>query len=196
MKNVIRAIVVLLVVVLLFVQSRPDRFHVERSATIGAPAESVFAHIDNFHRWRAWSPWEKLDPRMQRSFEGPESGVGAVYRWSGNNKAGAGSMKITQSTPGSVLAIDMEFLRPMKDSNVATFTLTPEGAGTKVTWVFEGRMNFLSKAMCVFVNLDKMVGPDFERGLASLKSVAESAPAAAASADTTAPAAPAGMSVK
>jgi hypothetical protein len=198
MKNAILVILVLVAAFLVFVQSRPDRYRIERSTTIHASADTVFAHINDFHRWLAWSPWEKLDPQMQRTIAGSPSGVGATYSWSGNNKAGAGSMAIAQSRPGSLVAINMEFLRPMKDSSVITFTLSSEGGETKVNWALEGRMPFISKAVCVFMSMDKMVGPDFERGLANLKRVSESAASAGtpAAADTTKPAAPGGMSVK
>ena len=198
MRNAFRVVVLVVVALLIVVQTRPDRFHVERSTTINAPGETVFAQVNDFHKWAAWSPWEKLDPQMHKTFTGPESGVGAFYGWSGNSKAGEGSMKITGSTPSSQVVIDLQFLEPFKSASVTTFTLAPEGAGTKLTWSMDGTNNLMSKAMSLVTSMDKMVGPDFERGLASLKSVAERAPAAAAPAagDTTAPAAPTGMSVK
>jgi hypothetical protein len=194
MKNVVRVILIVIALFVIFVQTRPNTYRVERSARIGASREAVFARINDFHNWPAWSPWGKLDPQMKTTFEGPESGVGAAYRWTGNNKVGEGSMKITGSTPGSQVVIDLEFLKPIKDSSITTFSLVPEGDGTTVNWSMDGRMTFISKAMCIFMSMDKMIGPDFERGLAQLKHVAESAPAAAA--DTTAPAAPTGMVVK
>jgi hypothetical protein len=195
MKNAIRIILVLVAVLLVFVQTRPDHFRVERSATIAASGETVYSHLANFHDWAAWSPWERLDPSMQRTFDGPESGVGAGYHWVGNKQVGEGSMKITAATPGSNVTIDLEFIKPFQASNVTMFTLAPEGGGTKVTWAMEGKNNFVGKAMCLVMNMDKTVGGDFERGLAQLKTVAERAPAAAA-ADTTKPAAPAGVAVK
>jgi hypothetical protein len=193
MKNLFRVLLLVVIVLVVAVQTRPDRYHVERSATMNAPGDAVFAQVNDFHKWTAWSPWEKLDPQMKRTFEGPESGVGAFYGWTGNKDVGAGSMKIIESTPPGQVVIDLEFLKPFKSSCVTTFTLAPEGAGTKLTWSMDGRNDFMSKAMCMFTSMDKMIGPDFERGLASLKGIAESAPAAA---DTTAPAAPTGMNVK
>jgi hypothetical protein len=192
MRNVIRVVLVVIAVFVAFVQTRPNTYRIERSAKIGASSEAVFNQINDFHNWPAWSPWGKLDPAMKTTFNGPESGVGAEYHWTGNNKVGEGSMKITGSKPGSEVVIDLEFLKPFKDSSVTTFSLAQEGDGTTVRWSMDGRMTFVSKAMCIFMPMDKMVGPDFERGLASLKSVAESAPAAPA--DTTAKAAPAAKS--
>ncbi|MFI5281153.1 MAG: SRPBCC family protein [Gemmatimonadales bacterium] len=184
MRNVIRIILVVILLGVLFIQSRPDHFRVERSATMHAPAQTVYAHVVDFHQWPAWSPWEHLDPNMKTSYGGPPSGVGSSYHWSGNAKAGEGSMTITAADPGRRLAIDLEFLKPFKGSNVCTFEFIPDGEGTKVTWALDGKSNFISKAMCVFMSMDKMVGPDFERGLVSLKGVAEAAPATADSTST------------
>ena len=193
MRNVVRIILIVVALCLAFIQTRPDHFHVERSATINATGETVFAQINDFHQWPAWSPWGKLDPQMQTTFEGPASGEGAIYHWTGNKDVGEGSMKITESTPSSMVTIDLEFIKPFQASNVTTFALAPEGAGTKVTWAMEGKNNFMFKAMSLLMNMDKQVGGDFERGLTALKGVAESAPAAGmpAAADATAPAAPA-----
>lgn len=198
MRNIIRIVLIVVALFLAFVQTRPNTYRVERSARIGAPKAAVFARINDFHNWPEWSPWGKLDPQMKTTFEGPESGVGAVYRWTGNSKVGEGSMKITGSTPDTQVVIDLEFIKPFKDSSITTFSLAPAGDGTTVSWVVEGKMNFLSKAMCIFTSMDKMLGSDFERGLTQLKSVAESAPAAGtpAAADSTKPAAPAGVVAK
>ena len=167
---------VLLIVVALAVviQTRPGRFHIERSETINAPSATIFPHINDFHRWTAWSPFEKMDPALQRSYAGPSSGVGAAYGWVGNRKVGEGSMKITESTPTRKVGIALEFMKPFKASNVATFTLTPEAAGaTRVTWAMDGQNTFVSKAMGLFMNMDRMIGGEFEKGLASLKGIAE-----------------------
>jgi hypothetical protein len=198
MKNVVRIILIVIAVFVAIVQTRPNTYRVERSTKISAPSEAVFNQINDFHNWPAWSPWGKLDPGMKTTFEGPEAGEGAAYRWTGNNKVGEGSMKITGSTPSSQVVIDLEFLKPFKDSSITTFSLAQEGDGTTVNWSMEGRMTFISKAMCIFMSMDKMVGPDFERGLTALKGVVESAPAASApaAADATAPAAPAGTIAK
>jgi hypothetical protein len=177
MRTVVPIALLVVVALLVFVQMRPDRFHVERSATINAPSATIFPHINDFHRWTAWSPWEKIDPQLQRFYDGPPSGVGAAYRWIGNSKIGEGSMKITESTPGKV-GIALEFVKPFKASNVATFTLTPAGSGTRVTWAMDGENGFMSKAIGLFMSMDKMIGTEFEKGLASLKGIAEGAPGA------------------
>ena len=180
MRIVIRIVVLVIAAFLAFIWSRPNHFRVERATTVAASPAVVYAQIANFHDWSAWSPWEKLDPQLHRTYEGPESGVGAFYGWTGNKAVGEGSMKITEATPDSRIAIDLQFIRPFKSSNVCTFDLAPDGAGTKVTWAMEGPMNFMSKTMGIFMSMDKMVGGDFERGLTQLKAVAESAPPAAA----------------
>ena len=196
MRNIVRIILVVLALFVAFVQTRPNTYRVERSARIGAPSEAVFAQINDFHNWPAWSPWDKLDPAMKTTFAGPASGVGALYSWTGNSKVGEGSMKITGSAPGSQVVIDLEFLKPFKDSSITTFSLAREGDGTRVSWAVEGRMNFIAKAMCVFTSMDKMMGGDFERGLTALKAVAESAPAAGTTAAADTAVAPAGKAAK
>ena len=173
MRMLVMIALLLAVALVALLATRPDRFHVERSATIDAPSATVFSHIDDFHRWTAWSPWEKIDPQLQRSYDGPPSGVGAGYRWSGNSQVGEGSMRITESVPGRKVGIALEFITPFRASNVATFTLAPEGSGTRVTWAMDGRNNFVAKAIGLFMNMDTMVGGQFEQGLASLKGIAE-----------------------
>jgi hypothetical protein len=174
MRIVLPAVLLILVALAVFIQTRPDRFHIERSATINAPSATIFPHINDFHRWAAWSPFEKMDPQLRRSYAGPAAGIGAAYSWVGNNKVGEGSMKITECTPTRKVGIALEFVKPFKASNVATFTLTPEAAGaTRVTWAMDGQNTFVSKAMGLFMNMDKMIGGEFEKGLASLKSIAE-----------------------
>jgi len=149
-----------------------DTFKVERSTTINAPAGTVFGFINDFHQWAHWSPWEKLDPGMDRTYSGSASGVGAGYAWSGK-KAGAGSMEILTAEPGALVAIDLKFTRPFKAENPTRFTLTREGDATRVVWTMTGQHNLMSKLMGLFMNMDKMVGKDFEAGLASLKAVSE-----------------------
>lgn len=180
MRNVLRVIVLLVALLLAFINSRPAAFHVERSATIAAPGEVVFAQVGDFHNWKAWSPWEKLDPHMQVAFEGPPAGVGSAYHWTGNDKVGEGRMTILESDPGRRLAVRLDMLKPWKSTNTCAFDLTPAGTGTHVTWSMDGHNNFLMKTMSVFESMDKMVGPDYERGLANLKQVAEAAPPPAA----------------
>ncbi len=150
-------------------------FRVERSVTIKAPPERIFGLINDFHNFGQWSPWEHLDPDMQRSITGPASGKGAVYEWSGNNKAGAGRMEILESTPSSKILIKLDFIKPIAGTNTSEYTITPQGDSTKVTWAMYGPSPFVSRVMQVFVSMDKLIGGDFESGLATMKTVAEKA---------------------
>jgi carbon monoxide dehydrogenase subunit G len=151
----------------------------KREIEIAAPPEVVFAQINDFHKWVAWSPWEHIDPAMQRTFDGSDSGVGASYAWNSKMaQEGQGRMTITESQPASKVAIKLEFIKPFEDTSAVAFMIAPDGAGSRVTWSMDGDMNFLSKAMCLITPMDKMIGPSFEKGLAAMKSVAESAGAA------------------
>lgn len=152
--------------------TRPNTFRIERSTTIAAPPERIVALIDDFHAWGQWSPWEKIDPTMTRTFEGPERGVGAVYGWTGTGKAGTGRMEILEDTPAKVV-IKLDFIKPFEAHNMAIFTLEPQGGATRVVWAMEGGQPFMAKLMGLVFNMEKMVGPDFEKGLASLKTSAE-----------------------
>ncbi|HEX7187684.1 MAG TPA: SRPBCC family protein [Actinomycetes bacterium] len=152
-----------------------DKYTVERSATIAAPPARIYEELVDFHRWTTWSPWEDLDPQLQRTYSGPESGVGAVYAWSGNRKAGKGQMAIREATEPSKVGIDLEFVKPFKASNDTVFTIEPEGSGSRVTWTLTGKKTAMTKVMGIFTSMDKMVGPDFEKGLARLKAVTETA---------------------
>jgi len=165
--------VVLVVAVVAFIATRPANYRIVRHGSISAPADTVFGYINDFHKWPVWSPWEKLDPDMKRSHAGPTSGVGSRYTWSGNRKAGAGSMEITDSVPNQRIAIDLQFERPFKARNPTEFTFAPSADGVKVTWTITGHNNFIAKAFCVFVDMDQTVGKDFEQGLATLKTAAE-----------------------
>ena len=156
-----------------YVASRPDSFRVERSATIGAQPDKVFALINDFHNWPMWSPWEKMDPNMKRQHTGMTRGVGAVYAWMGNSKVGEGRMEIVDSSPPSRVAIKLDFFKPFEAHNTAEFALRAADGGTHVTWAMFGPTNFMTKAMGVFGGMDKMVGKDFERGLANMKTAAE-----------------------
>ncbi len=173
--KILAAVVVALVAgVLLVALTKPDTFSVQRSATIKAPPEKVFAVLDDFHRWPDWSPWEKLDPQMKRTLGGAEHGRGATYAWSGNDKAGAGRMEIVESVPARKVGIQLDFIKPFEGHNVTTFTLAPQGdATTRVDWRMDGPAPFISKLMQVFVNMDTMIGKDFDEGLANLKALAE-----------------------
>lgn len=170
------ALVVIAVLAVLFLASRmSDEFRVERAVRVKAPPGTLFAAINDFHRWGDWSPWEKLDPAMKRTFEGADAGVGAVYSWSGNAKAGAGRMQITDSRPASKIAIRLEFLRPFKAHNQVDFVLRQDGNMTEVRWAMTGPLSFGMKILHVFMNMDSVVGKDFEAGLANLKTIAENA---------------------
>src|SRR5687768_8227147 len=165
------------VVVLLFVviSMRPSDFRVSRSATMAAPQSAVFAQVNDFHKWEAWSPWAKLDPDAKTSFEGPSSGTGAIFRWDGDKNVGQGSMTITESRPHDLIPIKLDFLRPFVGTNDVTFNSKPKGDRTAVTWNMAGKNNFLSKAISLVFDCEKMSGGMFEQGLASMKSVVESA---------------------
>ncbi|MGO4376865.1 SRPBCC family protein [Pseudoduganella sp. RAF53_2] len=173
MKKVLIAIVVIVAAVLGLALTQPDSFTVQRSATIKAPPEKIIGYINDFHQWAAWSPWEKLDPNMKRTFEGPVSGQGAVYAWIGNDEVGQGRMEITENSPPSKVVIKLDFIKPFKSTNQAIFALQPQGDSTVVTWTMNGPSQFITKLMTVFVSMDKMIGKDFEQGLSQLKAVAE-----------------------
>ncbi len=166
-------IVVVIAAVLAVAATRPDQFRIERSATIHAAPERIFSYINDFHRWQAWSPYEKKDPDMQRSYEGPSSGRGAAYGWNGNKNIGSGRMEISESTPSSLVRIQLEFFTPFKASNVAEFVLEPQGTATRITWSMQGRSAYMSKLMGLVVNFDRMIGKDFEEGLANLRTLSE-----------------------
>jgi hypothetical protein len=152
-----------------------DTYTVQRSTTVQAEPARVYEQVEDFHRWPTWSPWEELDPDMDRSYSGPEKGVGSVYAWSGNRKAGQGRMEITRADEPSEVHIDLQFIKPFKSSSVTTFVFTPEGDRTNVTWTMTGPRTFGIKLMSLVRSMDKMVGPDFEKGLARLKQVSEGA---------------------
>ncbi|HEY0783961.1 MAG TPA: SRPBCC family protein [Thermoanaerobaculia bacterium] len=165
---ILALLVVAVVGVLLYATTRPDSFRVERQATIHAPADQIVPLLTDFHAWSRWSPWEKLDPAMKRTWSGAASGKGAAYAWDGNSKAGAGRMEITEASPAKV-AIQLDFSRPFTAHNLAEFTLEPQGDATRVTWAMSGPMPYVSKVMCVFIDMDKLIGKDFETGLANLQ---------------------------
>lgn len=152
---------------------QPSSFRISRSATISAPAATLFEHVNNLHQWDAWSPWAKLDPNAKNSFEGPEAGVGAIMRWAGNYEVGEGSMTILQSTPASHIQFRLDFIKPFSGTNLADFNFTEENGKTKVEWVMTGENSFVGKAMSLIMNCDKMVGGQFEKGLENLRAVTE-----------------------
>ena len=172
-KGIALFVVALVAGVLVFATTKPDTFTVQRSATIKAPPEKIFAVLNDFHRWTEWSPWEKLDPAMKRTLGGAPAGQGATYAWDGNGKAGAGRMEIVESTPASKIGIQLDFLKPFEGHNRTAFTLTPQGDATQVNWAMTGPTPFVSKLMQVFVDMDQMIGKDFEEGLSNLKVLTE-----------------------
>ncbi len=159
--------------VLGYAASRPNAFRVERSKRIDAPPDRVFAKLNDFREWGSWSPWEELDPSMSRTHSGAASGKGAIYEWSGNKKVGKGRMEITDTVPSQKVNIQLDFITPFKAHNTTEFTLTPSGNGTDVNWAMMGASPFIMKVMGVFMSMDKMVGKDFEKGLAKLKASVE-----------------------
>jgi hypothetical protein len=167
-------VVVLVVAVVIYAATRPDEFRIERTARIKAAPDKIQAHLTDFKAWRGWSPWEALDPALTRQYSGAATGKGAVYAWEGNGKVGAGRMEILDAPPGKVV-IKLDFIKPFEGHNTAEFTLTPDGDGTRVTWAMFGARPLMAKVMCLFMDMDKMVGGSFETGLASLKGLAEAA---------------------
>lgn len=171
--KILLVLAVVIAVILLVAAFRPADFRVSRSALIAAPAPALFAAVNDFHRWGAWSPYEKVDPAMQRTFDGPAAGVGAIYGWSGNRNIGSGKMTITESRPAELVRIRLEFFTPMAGLCEATFTFIPEKGQTRVSWDMTGKHHYGAKLVCLFMNMDKMVGGQFEQGLAALKAQAE-----------------------
>ncbi|MCI0639368.1 MAG: SRPBCC family protein [Gemmataceae bacterium] len=167
------ALAVIIIGFIVVVAMQPAEFRIVRTGTISAPTSAVFAEVNDFHKWQAWSPWEKLDPALKRTYEGSSVGTGAIYSWVGNKKVGEGRMTIIESRPSDLIRIKLEFLKPFKATNTTDFSFKPEGNQTVVTWDMTGKNNFIAKAFCMFMNMDKMVGGDFEKGLANMKSVVE-----------------------
>jgi hypothetical protein len=175
-KKILLTLVVLIVAFAVVVALQPSTFRIERSASIVAPPDVVFGLVNDFHKWEAWSPWAKLDPNAKNSFEGPESGTGAIFKWAGNKDVGEGSMTLTDSKPNEKIQIRLDFVKPFKDTSTAEFTFKPDGSQTIVTWSMFGENNFISKAFCLFMDMDEMVGGQFEQGLAAMKVAAEGQP--------------------
>jgi hypothetical protein len=170
---VVGVLVVLLLALLAFAATKPDTFRVQRTATINASPERVFPFLNDFHHWGSWSPWEKLDLAMQKTHSGSPSGHGAIYEWEGNKQVGKGRMEITKSLPSSHLVIKLDFFKPFEAHNTAEFALAGQGGGTNVTWSMTGQQPFMFKVMSLFMSMDKMIGKDFEAGLANLKGISE-----------------------
>jgi len=166
-------ILVAIVALLAIAATRPDQFRIERSATIKAAPERIFPYINDLHRWQSWSPYEKKDPAMQRTYDGPASGVGASYGWNGNKNIGSGRMEISASVPASRVHLKLDFFTPFKASNTAEFALEPHGEATRITWAMQGHSNFMNKLMGLVFDFDKLVGKDFEEGLINLRTLTE-----------------------
>lgn len=179
LKAIVIILVVLVAAVLVLAATRPDTFRVQRSATIKAPPERIFGLINDFHRWGAWSPWEHKDPAMKRTFGAATSGSGAVYAWEGNKQVGQGRMEIAESVAPSRVAIKLDFVKPFEAHNIVEFALEGGGETTHVTWSMTGSTPYFAKIIHLFIDMDRMVGKDFEAGLANLKAVAKKQPGAA-----------------
>ncbi len=173
LKLVLILVFVLLAALLFYIATRPANFRIERSIRIGAPREKLFALVSDLHGFDAWSPWAALDPAMQKRFSGAQSGQGAVYEWQGNNKVGQGRMEIIDAVEPARVVIKLDFLKPFEAHNTAEYVLAEAADGTEFTWLMHGPNSFMSKFMGLFFSMDKMVGAQFEQGLASLKVLAE-----------------------
>ena len=173
LKTIAIIVVVLIGAILVYAATKPEMFHVQRATSIKAPPENIFLLINNLHGWGAWSPYEKKDPAMKRTLSGAESGKGAVYEWDGNQEVGKGRMEIIDTSPPFKVTIKLDFVKPFEAHNIVDFTLEPKGDATDVTWAMHGPSPYISKIMGIFFNMDRMIGKDFETGLANLKTVAE-----------------------
>jgi hypothetical protein len=171
--TIIAAVAVIIGAFAVYVALQPADFRIERTATIAAPVSDVFVQVNDLHNWQAWSPWAKLDPQAKISFEGAPAGEGAVFTWSGNNDVGEGSMTLAESRPNELVRIQVAFVRPFEGGNISEFAFKPEGQQTAVTWTMSGRNGFIGKAICLFVDMEKVLGGDMEKGLAQMKSVTE-----------------------
>src|SRR5437773_3422580 len=178
-KKILIGIAVLIVILIIVIATRPAQFHVERSATLAASPAALFAQVNDHHKFAVWNPFLKLDPNVKNTYSGPDSGVGAVCSWDGNSDVGAGTCTIIDSKPNELVRCRMDWKRPMEGTATVEFTFKPERDKTVVTWAMYGKNNFMGKAMSLFMNCDKMCGPQFEKGLADLGSVAAASTASA-----------------
>jgi hypothetical protein len=170
---VVVAVVVLIAAVLIFAARKPDTFRVQRATSVGAAPDKIFPLINDFKNWGSWSPYEKKDPAMKRTFSGQTSGTGAVYEWDGNSQVGKGRIEIIDTSAPARVTIKLDMIKPMEGHNVVDFTLEPRGGATQITWAMRGSYAYVAKVMSLFCDMDKMIGKDFETGLANLKSLAE-----------------------
>ena len=172
-KTIAMVLVLLIAALLIYAATKPDSFRIERSTTIKAPPEKIFALINDFHQWEAWSPWEKIDPALKRTYSGAANGVGTVYEWSGNKDIGQGRMEIVESVPSAKVMLKLDFVTPFEAHNKVDFTLAQQGDVTKVTQAMYGPSPYISKLMTIFFSMEKMVGKKYEEGLTNLKAIAE-----------------------
>lgn len=197
LKKILLVVAAVVAVLVAIIATRPAGYQVERSATVAAPTAVVYAQVADFGRWAQWSPWAKLDPSMKTTLTGAPATVGHGYAWTGNDKVGEGRMTITELAPAGRVEIKLEFLKPFASVNATTFTFAPDGAGTRVAWKMRGENGFVEKAFSLFMDFEKMIGADFEKGLSQLRAAAEAearavpAPAGAPAAAAPATAAPA-----
>jgi hypothetical protein len=178
LRKVLIALAAIVIAFLGLVAMQPAEFRIARATTVAAPASVVFAQVNDFHKWEPWNPWAKLDPAIEQTYEGAPAGTGAIYTWIGNSEVGEGRMTMTESRPNDLIRINLEFLKPFAGTSTAEFTFKAEGDQTAVTWSMAGKNNFIAKALCLFMNMDRMIGGQFEKGLARMKAVAEAAPRA------------------
>ena len=171
--KILIALAVIVIGLVAVVARRPSDFRIARTATMAAPAPAVFAQVNDFHRWQVWSPWVKRDPAMNQTYGGAQAGTGATYAWAGNREVGEGRMTLVESRPSELIRVNLEFLKPFAATSTAEFTFTPERDGTAVTWSMTGKRNFTAKALDLVMSMDRMIGGDFEKGLAEMKSVVE-----------------------
>jgi uncharacterized protein YndB with AHSA1/START domain len=169
LKIILLVVAAVIVMVLIYVATRPDTFRIERRISIKTTPENIFPLINNFHQWHLWSPWEKMDATMNRTFSGTDAGVGTIYEWQGNKKVGKGRMEILESSPSSAIKIQLDFFEPFAAHNKTEFTFEAQGENTQVVWAMTGPNLFIGKVMSLFFNMDKLVGKDFETGLTNLK---------------------------
>jgi uncharacterized protein YndB with AHSA1/START domain len=166
-------LIVVLVILVIVIALQPEDFHVERKLAMAAPASAVFAQVNDFRNWKEWSPWEKLDPNAKYTYEGPTEGKGAIIKWDGNSEVGEGQMTILESRPHELIKIKLDFKRPMEDTATVNFALKEDGKASVVTWSMDGKNNFIEKTFFLFINMDKMLGAEMEKGLASMKAIVE-----------------------
>lgn len=172
LKIILISVVVIIVAILIYASTKPDTFRVERSTNIKAAPEKIFALINDFHLWSEWTPYNR-DPAMKKTYSGSSSGKGALYAWQGNSDVGQGDISITETTAPNKVVLDLHMIKPFEARNVVVFTIEAAGDSTRVTWGMDGKNNLISKVMGLFMNMDNMIGRDFEVGLAKMKTVAE-----------------------